>query len=288
MMDMKSVVRLRSMACALLAAAALSTGCSPHHGQRSYTQVPGAQQGLRVVGYGEVEVPPDVARVRFGVMERGATAIEASNAVQKKMQAVMAALNGAGVPSAQIQTDRLMLRENREYRYRRMRAIEEGIKPTKDEKPAPDRYVANHSVELELTDLTRVGAVLAAVQNAGVNEINDVSFQLKDSEPALAKAREKAIHNAQAQAKEIATQAGVGLGRLISISSTDDGDRYGEGMRGGVVAGMAMKESSGAIEAPIAPGTLKFSEQIYMRYELGKPLPPARPAAAAAASAPTK
>lgn len=269
-------ISLFKSVCIGLFSLGLVSGCAPHGGHHrggghGYTKAPGDDQGLRVVGHGKIEVAPDLARVRFGVREHGATATEASNAVQTKMNAVMAALKQAGVPSEQIQTHRLNLRENHEYRYRRMRALEkQGAAPALEKTPT-DRFIANHSVELSLTDLGRVGMVLAAVQNAGVNEIDNVAFELKDPKQVLEKAREKAILDAKAQAKVIAEQAGVTLGRIVSISTMNQQEGYYPQSMGGMRhSDMAMKASSDAVATPIQPGQLTFEQQIFMRYALGK------------------
>lgn len=238
-----------------------------------------------VSGNGSVEVPPDLARVHFGVMERGATATDASNAVQRKMQAVLAALTQAQVPAAQVQTDRLYLRENPEFRYRQQQMIRNGIKPEKPEVPATDRYIAQHSVSVELKDLNKVGAVLAAVQNAGVNQIDNVAFELQDQEEAIAQARSNAIKKAQASAKRIAQEAGVTLGALVFVSTSREGGGFGDGGGRGPMLMSAKGES--AVAAPVQPGKLEFNAQVYLRYEIAgqraaasQASGPAQPAAA--------
>lgn len=268
---MSSVSSLKFLASALFAVTAFA-GCSPHGGYgRSMTRAPGVPDGVQVVGRGKVDVSPDMARVHFGVVERGATANEASNRVQTKMQAVMRALKQAGVPSEQIQTRDLSVRENHEYRYRRMRAIEKGEQPPGLQKVPNDRYIANHAVELELTNLAGVSGVLASVQNAGVNEIGDIRFEVKNPEPFLEQARKKAIEDAQAQARSIAQNAGVRLGRLLYVSTVDDGGSPRYAVMGGMGARHKSMESS-AVQAPIQPGQLTFEKQIFMRYEIGAPL----------------
>lgn len=240
-----------------------------------------------VSGRGSVEVPPDLARVRFGVMERGATANDASNAVQIKMQAILVALNQAQVPAQQVQTDRLYLRENPEYRYRQNELARKGLPPADPnapKTPVPDRYIAQHSVSVELKDLGKVGAVLSAVQNAGVNQIDDVSFELQDQGEAIAKARNKAIEKAQASAQLIATQAGVALGDLVFISTSQEGGGFGGGVGPRPMLMSAQRKS--AVETPVQAGTLKFEAEVYLRYEIAGPraaTPAPRPAAQPAA-----
>lgn len=236
-----------------------------------------------VSGNGSVEVPPDLARVHFGVMERGATATDASNAVQRKMQAVLAALGQAQVPAAQVQTDRLYLRENPDYRYRQQQMIRNGVKPEKPQAPATDRYIAQHSVSVELKDLNKVGAVLAAVQNAGVNQIENVSFELQDREEAIAQARNNAIQKAQGSAKRIAQEAGVTLGALVYISTSQEGGGFGGG--GGARPMLMAAKGESAVAPPVQPGKLKFNAQVYLRYEIAgqrAPTTQAQPAAAGA------
>lgn len=267
-------MRLRSFSlAALLLAGTTLSGCISDKSQNRYaTNAPGQQEGLSVTGHGSVEVPPDLARVRFGVMERGASATEASNAVQTKMSAILAALAQAQVPSKDVQTDRLYLRESPEYRHRQRELMRSGpkvqdpSKPTPPQRPAKDRYIAEHTVSVELRDLAKVGAVLAAVQNAGVNEIDNVSFELQNKDEAIAQARYKAIENAQLSAKLIAERAGVALGPLVFISTTNEHAGFRRGMSSGGMRLSAKSES--AAPSPVQPGQLTFDAQVYLRYEI--------------------
>ena len=63
-----------------------------------------------------------------------------------------------------------------------------------------------------------LGAVIDALVNAGANEMNGVSFAIRDSDPLLAQARGKAVADARSRAETYAKAAGVDLGNILSIS----------------------------------------------------------------------
>ncbi len=66
----------------------------------------------------------------------------------------------------------------------------------------------------------KLGELLDAVVKAGSNSINSIQFDVADREAALSEARQLAVENAQKQAEELASAAGVTLGQVLSINST--------------------------------------------------------------------
>ncbi|HZJ08427.1 MAG TPA: SIMPL domain-containing protein, partial [Trueperaceae bacterium] len=66
-----------------------------------------------------------------------------------------------------------------------------------------------------------VGEVLAAVVEAGANEVGGIVFTLSDPGALAAEARRMALADARQRASGLAEAAGVSLGAPISISELD-------------------------------------------------------------------
>lgn len=258
---------------AVLLSASLAAGCAPATQGGARCESPEQLQGLSVVGSGKVSVAPDLATIRFGVRESAPTATQASEAAGRKMQSVMAALKGVGIADKDIQTQRLSLHEDRSFRFQRRNAASavEGAPEGPGKKLPQTRYVANHSFAVQLRDFAKIPQVLSTVQSSGVNEIDSVNFEVQDQKPVRKQARDLAIDDAIAQAKSVAARAGVALGPILSISTTPSGGHPGP-IFGGGMRMMAKAESS---DAPVQPGQLDFSEQVYVRFSLGKGRPAA-------------
>jgi hypothetical protein len=62
-----------------------------------------------------------------------------------------------------------------------------------------------------------LGPALDALVTAGANQINAISFSLRDPKPLLAAAREQAVADAIARAQTLTKAAGVTLGPILTI-----------------------------------------------------------------------
>jgi hypothetical protein len=133
---------------------------------------------------------------------------------------------------------------------------------TEMEMETPDEpqtvFVVQNTVLVVVRNLDSLGEILAAVVDQGANTINGISFELEDTSAAVAEATQKAIDDAAAQAQDIADAAGVSLG-AINYLSTSNG--YTSDTRS-----VAMEQASGG-DVPIASGTLTIQVTANIIYE---------------------
>jgi uncharacterized protein YggE len=80
-------------------------------------------------------------------------------------------------------------------------------------KPDQPRFIVT------VRDLTKLGDLLNTVVSVGANNINGISFDVSDKTAALAEARAKAMANADALAKELATLGDLEADGLIRRNS---------------------------------------------------------------------
>jgi uncharacterized protein YggE len=142
-----------------------------------------------------------MATISFGVVTEATTAAEAMalNATQMT-RGHAAALRRAGIAERDIQTSGLNLSAQYDY--------------VQNEPPKLRGYQATNRVTVIINDLTKVGTTADAVVAAGVNQIDGISFGLKDPTSAENQARQIAVRNLQAKATGCMPQAlGVAAGR---------------------------------------------------------------------------
>lgn len=205
---------------------------------------------IAVTGEGKISAAPDIAELTFGVQTgRKETAKDAMASLKTGMDAVIAAVKGAGVAEKDISTDQFYL--NPEYDWN------EGIQ-------IPRGYQAQETLRVKVRDLDKVSDVLAAATNAGANQAGNVNFTIDDPEEARSEAREKAIAQAQEKARKLASDLGMRLGKVKGFS---------EG--GGVVPpvpymrSLATMESGAADQAiPLPAGEQDVTAQVTLTYEL--------------------
>lgn len=164
---------------------------------------------LNLSAYGEVKAAPDMATITFGVQTEAATAQEAMRDNAAQMTRVVAALRRAGVAERDIQTSGLNLSAQYDY--------------VQNEPPKLRGYQAVNRVTVVINDLTKVGTTADAVVAAGVNQIDGISFGLKDPTAAENQARQLAVRNLQAKAQLYAQSLNV---QLSGIRNLTEGGGY--------------------------------------------------------------
>ena len=169
--------------------------------------------GIWVSGQGTLSLPPDLARLDFGVEVSAPTVSEANSQASTAMDAVVEVLKERGVKDEDIQTSRYSV-------YPRYNYVEEEKDGIRSGKEVLTGYRVNNRATVKLRDLETIGEVIDEVVEAGgdVVRISNISFTLEDPKPKMAELREMAVADAKAKATHLAELSDVTVGRLIYIS----------------------------------------------------------------------
>jgi len=230
----------------LLSGAFLVTACNP--GAPTYISTGnGSQPMLNVSATGHANAAPDRATVSAGVVQQGKTAREAMMGNATLMTAVFDELEKAGIPKSDITTSQLSLQPQYDYRNR--------------SKPTIKGYEARNTVTVKSDDIEQVGPMLDALVRAGVNNINQVKFSVKEPKSAMDKARQDAIREAKEKAEGMAEAAGVKLGPLLSINESNRGGFTPQPM---MMRAEAM--GMGGASTPISAGEQTMSVTVNLSY----------------------
>lgn len=206
---------------------------------------------LNLSAYGEVKAAPDMANISLGVQTQAKTAALAMAQNAAQMSRMVAALKSSGIQSKDIQTSGLNLSAQYDYQD--------------NQPPRLTGYQASNQVGINVYDLARLGQTIDAVVAVGANQINGVSFALKDPKAAEDAARLEAIKALQDKAQLYAGATGYRVSRLITLS---------EG--GGYVpprppmAYMAMAKVASAPSTPVEAGELSVRIDVTGAYELAR------------------
>jgi len=198
---MRSITRLGMTLGALAVLATLPAA--------SFAQTPSAPgaadraaRTIIVTGQGSVDATPDQARITMGVEAVRPTAQAAQNAANTVMDQIVRQVTALGIPKEQIRTSSLDLTPQR--------------KPGSDNNPITG-YVATNRVTVVVDDLRLTGRVVDAAVGAGANEVDSLSFGLKDPSAYRARALRLAVQDAQATAAALASAAAVGPIHLVRV-----------------------------------------------------------------------
>lgn len=186
---------------------------------------------LIVKGSGTVALDADTATVVLGIQKYARDVKDAQQAVNAGMEAILAALEAAGVDEADMYTDTISIYpqydddfDDEEYDGDDDdEDYEEDYDEDEDyeEDEAEDRirgYSAGSSLTIVTKDVNNVGALIDAAFDAGANTLDDVRFSASDTEAAYHEALGLAVADAVAKARIMAAAAGLELGELMSMS----------------------------------------------------------------------
>lgn len=204
--------------------------------------------GIWVTGEGKVTVVPDVAMLNLGVEAQAATVAEAQRQAAEAMDAVIKELDEHSVAKKDIKTQYYNI-----YPVRRWH----------EDKEILIGYRVNNMVTAKIRKVDNTGIIIDAVAKAGGDyiRINSISFIVDDPSDYYEEAREKAIADAKAEAKQLADLAGVKLGKPTYISEA-----------GGYVPipypARAEVEITPAPPTPISPGETEIRLTIQVVYSI--------------------
>jgi uncharacterized protein YggE len=202
---------------------------------------------LNLSGAGESHAAPDMATVTLGVQAQAATAEQAMAANAQRMAAVVAALKRAGVPERDIRTTGLNLQAQYAFPQNQARQL--------------TGYEANNQVTVDDRDLAKLGALLDAAVTAGANQVNGISFGLKDPRGAEDAARLEAVKALQAKAELYARATGHKVGRLVNLSE-------GGGYAPSPPRPLPLPARAMVAAVPVEAGTLDVRVEVSATYEL--------------------
>lgn len=212
------------------------------------TQQPYART-VTVTAEGKLSAAPDIAKINLAVVSQGKTVKQVTADGNQKMTQVIEAVKKLGVDPKDITTTQYNLTP--EYRYIENRS------------PEITGYLLTQDVAVKVRKLDIVDDVLDMSIKAGANQVGQLSFDIDDMGPLKKDAREKAFKMAREKADQMATSAGVRLGRVVTFSENMDNSP--------VYPNYAMDRASFAEGAPapsVQPGTKELSVNVSVTYEI--------------------
>jgi uncharacterized protein YggE len=206
---------------------------------------------ISVTGEASLTAANDTARVGFGVEGRGATRPVALRRSSANLRKVLTALRRLGVADRDLRTRGVSVAPRRDRRGRRLSG-----------------YIARGGVSVVVRDVTRTGAVVDAAVAAGAASVDGPSFFIDDPKALLRRALVAAFGDARSKAAALAAEAGLTLGRTISIRESTfvpaETDFFAEDDAGGGGGGGRRTEA-----APTEPGRTRVSGTVYVVFEAG-------------------
>jgi uncharacterized protein len=156
-----------------------------------------------VPGSGRVSVVPDVADLRLGVAVARPKVDAARAEAARVMDAILAAVDEAGVARRDVRTTLLSIQPRYDYREGRP--------------PVLTGYELANVVEVTIRDLAKLGEVVDGALAAGATSMDGLTFRLADPAPPEREARRLAMADARSRADVLAGESGLQIEGVSSI-----------------------------------------------------------------------
>ena len=199
---------------------------------------------ITVQGEGEVQAVPDTTEFSFTVIGQDASSQAALREASEKLDQALAAIRRNGVEERDIQTSSFTT--NPRYAYDEGRA------------PRIVGYESNQTITVKVREAENAGEIIAALTDAGVDQVSGLELSVEEDEGFQREAREKAIDDAREEAKLLAEDLGVSLGEVVSFRESHNNtpihyDRF------------EAAESSAAPQIPVGENTYRSTVEITFR-----------------------
>ena len=167
-------------------------------------------RSITVSAQGQAEAQPDKAVVRLGVEATAPDATTARTQAAENLSNVKQALIDMGIEESDIRTTDYRIYQDRE-------------RPMEDEKSAERVFHARHTLQVEVSDVETVGAVIDTAVDAGATDVHNVRFTLADEtrQELRNQALTAAMENARTQADTLATSADLSIVGVHDVTTHD-------------------------------------------------------------------
>lgn len=213
---------------------------------------------ISVSADGKVTATPDLATVNIGVLSQGTTAVDVKNQNNDKVKKVTEFIKAQGISAADITTTQFSFYPQQDYN---------------NGTPRITGYQGNQSINVKVHGIDKSQDILEKILdgsvNNGANQIQGVNFSFENPDSLQQQARKLAIDKAKVKAQDLAQEAGLSLGKVVSIAETNSGFPgpmpYALNSAPAMAGGMADVKS---IAPNVEPGSQDISESMTVVFEV--------------------
>ena len=207
---------------------------------------------IHVQGQASLFKPSNELQIQLSVVTSEKTAQEAVSANQVKMNKMLSALRELGLEENEIQTQRFSINPLYSQAPRN---------PPENWRAEINGYEVRNSLLVKTGKMDHAGKIIdVAVQN-GVDQIDSLSFGLRDAQEFRQEAIAAAVAKGISEANFVAAAANVQLGRIINIDVTlHEPPHYPQRF--------ALMKAAPIMETQIVPGSVETQASVSMTFEI--------------------
>ncbi len=178
---------------------------------RSASSINNYTDTIEVSGVGKISVAPDVSRISFGHRAEDKDLKTAQANLEEVMAGAIASLKDFGIEEKDISQQGYNAYPRYEYKVNCT-----GIYCIDGNRELV-AYEVSQTIEVTIRDIEKTGEVVGLLGGSGVTELSGPYFEIEDPSVFQQEARSLAIEDARAEAKILAKNLGVRLGKMVDF-----------------------------------------------------------------------
>lgn len=167
--------------------------------------------------------------------------------VEQKTDELITLLIQFGIPQDQIQTQFFNIYQPEDINFNNEAVVRTGP------------WRVSNSLSIKLTDIARAEELTSLLVSSGATDVTGPNFTVDDVEDLETQLFSEAIKNARTKAEKIATENGMSVGKVISIS---------ESGVSGISPMYSMRDMGGGGGIPLEPGAQDISKTVSVTFQL--------------------
>jgi uncharacterized protein len=204
-----------------------------------------------VTGEAVVRAEPDTALLSLAVVTQNKNALEAQRDNAVRTDAVMRAVKAAAGAGAEVKTGGYQITPQRVYK--------------ENQPPTITGYEVRNAVVVTMNELNRVGAVIDAAAQSGANNVDSVSFTLREDGKARAQALTNATGEALGKARALAEALG---GKFVRVAEVQEDSFRPRPVYNAEYGAQRAMGAAAAAPTPIEAGTLEIQARVQLVAEI--------------------
>ncbi len=215
---------------------------------------------ITVTGKGEVLAVSDIATLYVTLSKDEATAKEAQNLLNEQVTKTLDYLKTQKIADKDVKSEYGGV--NPKYSYENVNCF---TYPCPQRDPKITGYTATQSISIKVREVDSANEVSTGLASLGITNISGPTLSIDDEDVFKENARANAIVDAEVQAKMLARQLHVRLGKIVSFSENG----MGYPMMYAEKSMMNQDMAAGAAPAPELPkGENKITSNVTITYEI--------------------
>jgi uncharacterized protein YggE len=207
-------------------------------------------QVITVSGTGEVYATPDVGLIDISVKTEGKDVAVATNDNSVKMNSIISFIKSSSVEDKDIKTTGFNISPTYAWQDKT------GIRTLTG-------YEITQTINVKIRDLTKVGVIISGATEKGANDVSSLSFSVDNDEKVKEDAKNLAIKDAQAKAKNLEKVLGIKMVKIINFSENSYNPTYVS-----YDSSYKMLSSAGSVAPTIQTGQNKITSTVTITYAI--------------------